>query len=58
VHIHISDDGRGVDLNTRTLGLGLIGMRERVAALGGSVTLVSAVQQGFELRAEIPEGGA
>ena len=57
VHIHISDDGRGVDLNVRSPGLGLVGMRERVAALGGSVALVSAVQRGFELRAVIPVAG-
>ena len=58
VHIQISDDGRGVDLNARSPGLGLVGMRERVAALGGSVTLVSAAQRGFELRAVIPVAGA
>lgn len=57
VSIHISDDGRGVDLDARSPGLGLIGMRERVAALGGSLTLSSAVQRGFELRAQIPVSG-
>jgi two-component system sensor histidine kinase UhpB len=58
VHIHISDDGRGADLTARNPGLGLIGMRERVAALGGSVTLTSTAQRGFELRALIPVAGA
>jgi signal transduction histidine kinase len=41
----------------RQHGLGLIGMRERVAALGGSITLASAPGEGFKVMASIPSPG-
>lgn len=37
-------------------GLGLVGMRERVAALGGSLTAQATEGGGFAVRAELPEG--
>jgi two-component system, NarL family, sensor histidine kinase UhpB len=55
IDISIADNGCGADLNVPRSGLGLIGMRERVAALGGSIT-VSSVSgaPGFEVRAYLP----
>ncbi|MBF8186710.1 sensor histidine kinase [Nonomuraea sp. K274] len=38
------------------LGLGLIGMRERVAALGGEVTAGATEEGGFTVRARLPKG--
>ncbi|HTV49763.1 MAG TPA: sensor histidine kinase [Steroidobacteraceae bacterium] len=52
--IRIEDDGCGTDLRARPLGLGLIGMRERLTALGGSLSVDSAPQTGFRLHARVP----
>lgn len=52
--IAVSDDGVGAPAPERASGLGLVGMRERVEALGGSIVIASAVQQGFRIEAEIP----
>jgi two-component system, NarL family, sensor histidine kinase UhpB len=54
IEVTIADDGVGFDTGTRTQGLGLIGMRERVAALAGRLEMVSAPGRGFELKAQIP----
>jgi two-component system, NarL family, sensor histidine kinase UhpB len=53
IEISISDNGCGADLGARRNGLGLIGMRERVTALGGSISVSSAA--GFEVRAFLPQ---
>jgi len=39
VLLMLVDDGRGFDPQTQTAGLGLLGMRERVRAVGGTVTI-------------------
>jgi two-component system sensor histidine kinase UhpB len=55
IDIRIADNGRGADLHVRQHGLGLIGMRERVAALGGSIAVAnSSGAAGFEVRAFLP----
>jgi two-component system, NarL family, sensor histidine kinase UhpB len=55
IDISIADNGCGADPGTHRGGLGLIGMRERVAALGGSITISSARgAAGFEVRAFLP----
>jgi two-component system, NarL family, sensor histidine kinase UhpB len=54
ITIAIADDGIGTDTRAPTPGLGLIGMRERVAALSGTLEVRSAPGEGFELKAEIP----
>jgi two-component system sensor histidine kinase UhpB len=55
IDISIADNGVGADLGARKSGLGLIGMRERVAALGGSIAVSSAGgAAGFEVRAFLP----
>jgi two-component system sensor histidine kinase UhpB len=54
----ISDDGAGAkDWNAAT-GLGLVGMRERVEALGGTLAITSNAGQGFEITATIPAARA
>ena len=50
--ITVSDDGRGGAVQDE--GMGLRGMRERVDALGGSVTAGPRPKSGFEVRAELP----
>lgn len=54
IELLIADDGCGTDLSSPRTGLGLIGMRERVAALGGSITLAAGRGAGFEVTAFIP----
>jgi two-component system sensor histidine kinase UhpB len=57
VTIAVADNGVGTDTGAPTKGLGLIGMRERVAALSGRLTVSSAPGGGFELQVQIPAGG-
>jgi two-component system, NarL family, sensor histidine kinase UhpB len=55
VDICITDNGHGADCSTPSRGLGLIGMRERVAALGGSIAVSPADgTPGFQVRAFLP----
>jgi signal transduction histidine kinase len=48
------DDGRGADLRDPTSGLGLVGMRERVATLGGRFEVVTRPSTGFRIIARFP----
>jgi two-component system, NarL family, sensor histidine kinase UhpB len=50
----IADDGRGANLDAPGRGLGLIGMRERTAAFGGSLALSSSPGGGFKVCATLP----
>jgi two-component system, NarL family, sensor histidine kinase UhpB len=50
----VSDDGVGVSAGAPTRGLGLIGMRERVMTLRGTLVFNSLPGRGFELSARIP----
>jgi two-component system, NarL family, sensor histidine kinase UhpB len=57
VEILIADNGIGADLRAPRLGLGLVGMRERVSALGGSISLASECGAGFQVKATVPIAG-
>jgi signal transduction histidine kinase len=50
----IEDDGVGFRPDGRTDGLGLVGMRERVALVGGRLTIESARGSGTTLVAQVP----
>jgi signal transduction histidine kinase len=51
----IEDDGRGfAPAEARADGLGLVGMRERVALLGGRLTIESAEGAGTTIAVEVP----
>jgi signal transduction histidine kinase len=56
VEIVVRDDGRGFDAEAAETrgGFGLLGMRERVALAGGSLTVVSSPGEGTEIRAMLP----
>jgi two-component system sensor histidine kinase UhpB len=55
----IRDDGRGFEARSQpdSHGLGLIGIRERLSALGGSLQLSTEPLHGTTIQAEIPLGG-
>jgi signal transduction histidine kinase len=52
--VTMADDGPGTDLTKPRAGLGLIGMRERVEALGGEFHVASEPQRGFLFCARVP----
>jgi signal transduction histidine kinase len=54
VLIEVHDDGRGFDPGDASEGFGLVGMRERVAAVGGSVAVESSSGEGTRLCARLP----
>jgi len=55
VSLSVKDNGQGFDVVTRVgQGFGLTGMHERVAALGGSLSIDSRPGQGTEVSATIP----
>ncbi len=61
VCMEIRDDGKSFDakrvlLARRRKRLGLIGMRERVEMVGGSLSVESAARKGTTIRAQIPLG--
>ena len=53
LRIGVRDDGRGLAPGWRE-GFGLRGMRERLAAQGGALTLANGAQEGVELEARLP----
>jgi two-component system sensor histidine kinase UhpB len=52
--LDIRDDGRGFDQNNRRKGMGLLGMRERVEALNGKISLASEPGRGVSIEIHIP----
>ncbi len=52
--VQVDDDGRGAGGQPSASGLGLIGMRERVSALGGRLDAGPQPDGGFRVRAELP----
>ncbi|MDE3196639.1 MAG: histidine kinase, partial [Acidobacteriota bacterium] len=55
LNLTVEDDGAGFD-PSRTRGLGLLGMEERVRQLGGRLEVQSAVGKGTTVRASLPVG--
>lgn len=61
VSLEVKDNGKGFDVRLRLGGkkitrLGLLGMRERVEMVGGTFEIISELQQGTTLLAEMPFG--
>lgn len=52
--LRVADDGIGFQVDAVTSGLGLLGIRERVAMLAGHTRVVSAPGQGTQLVVEVP----
>jgi signal transduction histidine kinase len=53
VSVEVLDDGAGA-INGTAGGHGLVGMRERVAAFGGSLTATARPEGGFAVMARLP----
>ena len=49
----LSDNGKGVEGGIK-LGFGLRTMQERARALGGELTVLSELEEGFELHIDLP----
>ena len=56
VRVTVRDDGRGFDPTIQSAGFGLIGMRERVELLRGTLEVTSAPGQGTTINAKFPVG--
>ncbi|REE99983.1 sensor histidine kinase [Thermomonospora umbrina] len=56
--IRVDDDGDATPDDSPTPGLGLLGMRERVTALGGRLRAEPRREGGFTVQAELPVKGA
>jgi two-component system sensor histidine kinase UhpB len=55
LYMRLMDDGRGFDpAHPKLSGLGMVGMRERIELVGGSLRVRSAPGQGTELNVELP----
>jgi signal transduction histidine kinase len=56
VHVEVEDDGRGIAPGDLAKGrsLGLRGMRERIAHLGGDIDVARAPRGGTRVRVRIP----
>ena len=56
VRVTVRDDGRGFDPIAHTEGFGLLGMRERVELLHGTLEVTSSPGQGTTINATFPAG--
>jgi len=56
VRVTVRDDGRGFDTIAHTAGFGLLGMRERVELLQGTLEVTSSPGEGTTINAAFPAG--
>jgi signal transduction histidine kinase len=54
IELRIRDFGSGFSVGTANEGLGLVSMRERVANVGGTFSIASALHSGTEIKVRIP----
>lgn len=55
IDMQVTDDGDGFATQDATVGYGIVGMRERVDLLGGTLEIASTAGQGTTLRVRVPE---
>jgi PAS domain S-box-containing protein len=54
VEVAVADDGRGLDPERSVLGMGLLGLRERIEVLGGTFFLEKGADRGVTVRGVLP----
>ena len=54
LRVVIADDGIGFDPRRETRGLGLVGMRERTALMGGRLRIASSIGGGTRVELRVP----
>ena len=54
LYLTIEDNGKGYDVNQPSTGLGLLGMRERVISMNGTLSIRSACNEGAEINIRLP----
>jgi len=54
VRLDFADDGRGFDPAAKSEGYGLLGMRERVDAMGGQIVVQSSIESGTLVSIRLP----
>jgi len=57
LRFEVTDDGRGFDPTTTNYGTGLQGIADRLAAVGGELTVTSAPGDGTAVAGSIPLAG-
>jgi signal transduction histidine kinase len=55
LHLSVSDDGVGGAIPKP--GSGIVGLTDRIQALGGTISVTSPAGEGTELLVELPLGG-
>jgi signal transduction histidine kinase len=55
VEFAITDDGRGIDHDTPSDGVGLVSMQDRIGAVGGELEIVSSAGHGTTVRGTVPD---
>ena len=58
IRFAVEDDGRGFDLDATVAGTGLVSMRDRLEAIGGSLLVESAPGSGTRVAGHVPVGRA
>ncbi len=54
LYLKIEDNGKGYDVDQPSIGLGLLGMRERVISMNGTLSVRSACSEGTEINIRLP----
>jgi NarL family two-component system sensor histidine kinase LiaS len=57
IQLSLSDDGCGFDLNSKSYGMGLRSIRERVSSIHGTVQIQSAPGHGTRILVQAPTKG-
>ena len=55
VHFEVADDGGGMDLRVAGGGVGLVSMRDRIGAVGGTLEISSTAGRGTVVRGSVPD---
>ena len=55
VHFEVADDGGGMDLRVAGGGVGLVSMRDRIGAVGGTLEISSTAGLGTVVRGSVPD---